>query len=433
MANQIERLLVLEDNDAQTLFWEMLIPEFNIQVFKSRAGAEALEIVEKENIQMVVVAWELKSMPGTAFVQKARATRKRRRMPFLIYSSRMTAEDVSFAKDLGLDNLLPLPLDKTAARAMLQGIIERESAISPMEIKLRKMEDCLAEGRPSDVLKLVGPDVSKKGSHQPRYKTIIGETFLLCGQMEKAEKAIKEALELDPDYLPAKYLLARYYTIAGKHDDAIAMLDHMSNSNPKNMQTLVNLGSAYISADRVDEAKETVAKAKNLDLDTQDIKDVEGKIAVKEGNLSLAAQLFSETENGDEVARFYNSLAISLVAKGNFDKGIETYQSAIKILGNKAKLYLLFFNLALAYRKHGDHAQSLTYLCECYIADPGFERAYAAIARAVAEFKVEKKELPMSQITLVKDTRRRYFEENPKAAEKIKARLEERNKTKLAS
>lgn len=424
----IERVLVLDDNDGQALFWEMLLPEFKFTVFKSRAGAEGLDLVERENIQMIIFAWELSNMPGTLFIQKARSSRKRKRMPCLIYSKRMSPEDVAIAKEVGVENILPMPLNKESARTMIQQIIEREMNLSPTEVKLRKMEDCLAAGHPTDVLKMVGSEVTKKGPHLPRYKTIMAETFLVMGQFEKAEKMLREALELDPNYLQAKYLQARCFTAQGKHDQAIAILDAASNSSPKNIQSMVNLGSAYVEADDLEGAKKAISRIKDLDPGSEETKDVEGKIALKEGNVSLAAELFATTQNGDDIARFYNSLGISLIAKTQYDKGIETYQSAIKVLNTRAKVHLLLFNLGLAYRKKSDADNSFQSLCESYLQEPSFEKAYNAIARAVGEFKKENKPLPIEKIRLVKEARKKYVDSNPRIAEKLRKKMENKSK-----
>ena len=145
---------------------------------------------------------------------------------------------------------------------------------------------------------------------------------------------------------------------------------------------------------------------------------------MKEGNIGLAAQLLSETQNGDEIARFYNSMGISMVAKGDFDSGIETYQSAIKILSSKTKLHLLFFNLALAYRKKGDTKNEAAYFCESYVTEPSFEKAYASIARVVQEAKSKGVTLNTESLNAASVRRKTFLIENPKAAEKIKERLE---------
>jgi tetratricopeptide (TPR) repeat protein len=426
VASAIDKVLVVDESDANVLFWEMLLPELNLRVQKSRAGAEALQIIERDQIPLAIVAWELSSMPGTVLIQKARESRKRRHMPFLLYSKRMSDDDVSFAKSLGVTNIVSLPFDRAKVREVLETMIAAERDLTLVEKKLRKMEECLAEGHPTEALKLISPDISKKGPHLPRYKTLVGETFFQIGNMEKALKAVDEAIELDGNYLPAHYLKSRLLTATGRHDEAINVLKILTEKSPKNIQSLLNLGSAYVSADKLDEAKQTVDKISLLDPDSQSVNDVKGKIALKEGDMSLAAQLLSETQNGDEIARFYNSLGISLVAKGEYNRGIETYQSALKILSNKTKLHLLFFNLALAYRKKGDTENELSYFCESYVAEPAFEKAYASIARGVQEAKQKGLTLNSSQIGLVTSRRQRFLAENPSIAKKIKERIEKK-------
>ncbi len=424
MSSEIQRVLVLSDNDAQTLFWEMLLSENKFTMYSSRAGADGLELADKENIQLSIVQWELASMPGTVFVQKARASRKRRWMPFLIYSSRMSPEETAICKEIGIDNVLSMPLAKESARTMLAEIVERENNISQLERKLRRIEDFIVEAKPAEVLKLIGPDVSKKGPHLPRYKTLLAETFILLGQYEKAGKACKEALDADPKYLPAVYVRARCMTALGRHEEAISALDSVAKASPKNLQSMLNLGNAYVAADKIDKAKDVLAKYKDLDADAcLAVNDVEGKIAIKEGKFDLAAQLLAETENGDEIARFYNSLGISMIATTQYDKGIETYQNAVKLLANKARIYLLYFNLGLAHRKKGDMDKSLELLCESYISEPSFEKAYNAIARAVGEYKTSGKSLPFEKLKAVKDARGDFLKRHPEVAKKIEERL----------
>jgi two-component system chemotaxis response regulator CheY len=424
LASPIEKVIVLDDSDSNVLHWEMLLPEFKLQVFKSRAGAEALEIIEKEGVQMAIVTWELQSMPGTVLIQKARANKRRKRMPFIIYSKRMSDEDVALCRELGLENVISLPFDKPKIKETIQKILDNEANPNPVEAKLRTLEECIAEGRPTEALKMFGPDLSKKGPHLPRYKVAVAETFLQIGNLDKAQKAAQEALDTDENYLPALYLKARLFTIAGKHDDAIEVLRLVSEKSPKNIQSLLNLGSAYVSADKIEEAKKTVDTISLLDPDNKEVKDTKGKIALKEGDLSLAAQLLSETQNGDEIARFYNSLGISMVAKGEYDKGIETYQSAVKILSNKAKIHQLYFNLALAYRKKGDTENELGYFCESYVAEPAFEKAYASVARALQEAKAKGASINQQQVRAAAERRAAFLRDNPAFAEKIKAKLE---------
>src|SRR5262249_2572326 len=139
--------------------------------------------------------------------------------------------------------------------------------------------------------------------------------------------------------------------------------------------------SVYVDAERHDDAKKTFASVSTIDPDSPPLKDEQAKLAFKEGDLPLAAKLLAETQNGDAIARHFNNLAIALTHQQKFEKAIETYENAIKLLSDKAKLHALHYNLGLALAKKGDLARSFTQLAESYKGDPSFEKAYAALAR----------------------------------------------------
>ncbi|MEI6398217.1 MAG: hypothetical protein WCO71_05555, partial [Pseudomonadota bacterium] len=62
MANLIEKVIIVDESDGNVLFWEMLLTDLKLTIFKARTGAKALEVIEKEDIQLAIVAWELSSI-----------------------------------------------------------------------------------------------------------------------------------------------------------------------------------------------------------------------------------------------------------------------------------------------------------------------------------------------------------------------------------
>lgn len=377
----IDRFLVVDEVEANILFFTVVLGDLGFKaVFSSPTGTQALSDAAKHNIQFVIAAWEMQEMPGTLLLQRLRAG-KRKQLPFLIYSKRMSAEDLVLTRELGLPNVLSLPLDRERAKAEIKALIDAENAISPEEARLRKMEAYLQEGKPNEALQLFDAKLRKKGPSYVRALTLVGQTWLAVGQFQKAEKELKCALEEDPSAYDAANLLASLYSKTGRHDQAIAQLARMREASPKNITTLLNLGNAYVDADRHDEAKQTFETVSTLDPDNPTLKDERGKLAFKEGDLPLAAKLLAETQNGDALARHFNNLAIALTHAGKFDQAIGTYESAIKLLGNRAKLHALRYNLGLALVKKGDLPRGFEELAKSYKGDPSFEKAYAALVR----------------------------------------------------
>lgn len=401
-----ERFLVVDDNEANLLFFEVLLGEMEAsQIYTAEDGPSALRMVREHRIQFIITAWEMDPMPGTVFAQKVTSERATKYLPVLIYSKRMSEEEVQLTQELGLKNILGMPFDKEGARNLINDIMTTEENISPAERRLRKIDAYLEDNKPGEALKLFDDILSRKPEFKHRAKASLGEAWIQMGKLEKAEKALLEAIEANDDYPRARQLLAKVYSLRGNHDKAIESLRELSEKSPKNLSSLSTLGHAYIDADRHAEAKEVFGKIKDLDDESEEVNDGEAKIAFKEGDINLAAQLIQETKNGEELARFFNNMAISHVIKEEFDQGIETYENAIRVLGDKAKLHLLKYNLGLAYRKKDQLTEAFNLLVESFLLDRTFEKAYAALAKLVKELKSKGESYDLEKIKQVKKAR----------------------------
>jgi predicted Zn-dependent protease len=386
----IERFMILDDSTGNTLFFEMLLKELgysNITI--SPTGDDALIMADKNHIQFYIVAWELKGMPGTIFMQKARSKKKRRFVPCILYSKRMSADDAKLTRDLGFTNILSLPFDRQQVKEMITNIIRYESNLEPRENQLRKIEMYVWDGSPGEAYKMFSDNLFSPGPLQTRALLAAAEVFMGLAKIDRAEKCVNDALRNQPDNNRAMQLKARLFSRKGLHEEAIGILENLVKVSPKNLSNKVNLGGAYIEADRHDDAHRVFRDIMVDDPDNQDCKDQLATLAFKEGDFSLAEQLIAETENGNELARAFNNLAISQVSKGDFERGILTYSNAMRMLADKARLYLLQYNLGLAYRKKGALEKSLSELASSYTSEPSFEKAYVAIARVVQELKAK--------------------------------------------
>lgn len=383
----LERFLIVDSDDAIVLFFEMILQEIGIKPRRAITGDEGLEILKSEHIQFAIVAWEMKGMPGTVFIQKARAARARKYLPCLIYSKRMSEDDVLLTKELGFDDILPMPFDKAAAKQMLLDTIDAENNLHPIEANLRKIEGYVADARPQEGLKLINERLYKPSPFLCRAHTTTAEIWWKMGKLDRAMSSVKQALEANGNDLRAQQVHAKILSAEGQHDEAIAILKALTENSPKNISSKVNLGSAYVTADRHEEAKAVFQGILDLDPDQQDTKDEMAIMAFKEGDMSLAAQLVAETESGDEMVRIFNNMGIQQVADGAFDKGIDTYRNAINVLVDRAQTHLLLYNTGLAYKKKGDLHQAFACFCESYIQAPSYEKAYSSLALVAKDIK----------------------------------------------
>ena len=402
----IERVLILDDNTKNSLFFEMILKDIGVKdIFTSPTGDDALQLANQKHVQFVICAWELSGMPGTVFVQKLRSKKKRMFVPCIIYSKRMEEDDVTPTKELGFQNILAMPFEKKSAKEMIEEIIAYENNIDPKEVAIRKIRMYMAEGKPGEAFKMFNDKLFQPGPFKSPAMLAAAEVFLGLSKLDKAENCIKDVLDRIPDDFKALQLQARLHSRRGNHEESIKILQGLMTNSPKNFTTRLNLGTAYVAANRLDEAKETLEGVLADDPDNQDAKDNLATAAFKQGDFGLAEQLIAETENGNELARIFNNMAISQVATEAYDDAIDTYNNAIQLLADKTRLFLLHYNLGLAYRKKGDYAKALKTLSDSYFDNPRFEKAYVAIAKTYKDMKKKRQKPDPKLIGEVKKIR----------------------------
>lgn len=404
----IERFLILDDNKPNALFFEMLLRELGYEdIHISPTGEDALRIADKKHIQFVICAWEMKGMPGTLYIQKLRSKRKRKYLPCVIYSKRMGEQDVRLTKELGFQNILSMPFDRNTVRELISDIVRTEEHLDPKESTIRKMDMYLCDGKPMEAFKMISEELFEDGLYQVRAFTTAAEVHLALAKDDKAANCVEEALRIEPDNIKALQIQARIYSRAGDHETAIAILEKLCDKSPKNLTSKIKLGSAYVDADRIDEAKKVFQSVLEVDSSNQECKDQMAVSAFKQGDFSLAEQLIAETENGNELARAFNNMAITQVNRQEFEKGIASYRSALHLLTDKARIHLLEYNLGLALKKYGKLEESLINLAGSYMREPHFEKAYVAVARVVAEMKKNGLQPDKSLVAKVKSARQK--------------------------
>ena len=406
MTEEIERFLIVDDQDSVLLFFQVLLEELGYRsVYTANQGFEAQVAADRFEVQFVISSWELKGMPGTVFVQRLRSQRKYYNVPFLIYSKEMSDDERALVKDLGLPAVIKMPFDREAAKNMIQDLIDKENSLTDDEIRYRDMEAAFATNDVEGALKLATKRFVNESDLAYKVNTLLGEIYMSTGSLEKAEAALMKSAKMNADYLPNKYGLAKLYSMSQRHDKSIEILKEVQGASPLNVKSILSLGSAYLLSGDKNEAKEMLSKAEGLDPDSSDLMNEKAKVSLMEGDIEKTKEYIDQIASGDQLAREFNMIAIAMVANGEFEQGTEIYRKAIDLIGGKAKTYLLRYNLGLAYKKQGKLKSAFIEFAKSYIAEPTYEKAYVAIAKTHKIMKEKGIEVGSSAIKKIKNAR----------------------------
>jgi len=102
------RVLVVEDNvDLRTYLRQILAPAYD--VLEAEHGRQALDILERNDVDLISSDAMMSEMDGMALLAHVRRHPRLRRLPFLMLTARAAAEHRLAALELGVDDYLPKP------------------------------------------------------------------------------------------------------------------------------------------------------------------------------------------------------------------------------------------------------------------------------------------------------------------------------------
>ena len=407
----ISRIVIVDNRTKETGFFTELLTDMGIPtVFNADNSFYAMEILHKKKVQFAIVSLDIQPTPGAVFVQQLRNMPEYRYLPICVYSNDVTDADITLMQQLGFDNILRPPFEAGIVSNFIGKLIQAEDTMSEVEKILRQVDLLMEEGKTAEAHELMLPNVLNDESLFCRANTTAGNLALLNDDLAAAKSSLNLVLKKDKTYAPAHYLEAKILSAEGKHEKAIHVLQAMVNVAPQNLSTLLNLGSAFIDADKLAEAKETLEHVAILDPDSKGVKEEMGKVAFKEGDLVRAKKLLAKTGQGIRLAKFFNEIAIQFVNNKAIDKGIRVYKDAIGVMEHSPVLYKLNYNLGLAYEKKQKFAEAFEYYAKAFLDNPSFEPAYAHIARIYKDREKTGVKLDQAKIDRVKKVRKKSKE-----------------------
>ena len=113
-----EKILVVDDEENIVEFIGRALKQNGYSVVKAYNGDDALNMIEEERPDMVVLDLMLPQMDGWEVCRRAKSSDKLKNIPILILTARNSTEDVVQGLDLGADDYMrkPFPLDELLAR-----------------------------------------------------------------------------------------------------------------------------------------------------------------------------------------------------------------------------------------------------------------------------------------------------------------------------
>lgn len=125
-------ILVADDDKNTRRFLQAVLEEANYTVSTARDGIQALEILEREHIDLVVLDIMMPGMDGYEFTQTLRDVQNN--IPILMLSAKQLAADRKKGFLVGTDDYMTKPVDEEEMLLRIKALLRRAKIVNEQKI-----------------------------------------------------------------------------------------------------------------------------------------------------------------------------------------------------------------------------------------------------------------------------------------------------------
>lgn len=104
------KVLIVDDIPLNVLLIQKMLNPFNFQIFKANSGQAALNMIEKENPDIVLLDLMMPGMSGYDVIKTVRETKDMDTLPIIILSALNSNDDVVKGFTLGANDFITKPV-----------------------------------------------------------------------------------------------------------------------------------------------------------------------------------------------------------------------------------------------------------------------------------------------------------------------------------
>ena len=350
----VRAVLVVEDDESIQHFISEPLEAHGIRDIQCFATGEAAwEAAQSKEYDLIVLDWKMRGISGLGMLNRFRTHDYYRQIPILVVSGYIGRKDFSLLDEYPYTGRLIKPfedddmieeLEKLMAEA--QWYKKQENAIVNLFQAMNMHAGKIVEA----VKELV------KSAPNPFPLVFAACRHLrLQGKITEAEALISIALKLAPDSIMLMNEFGKILLMTKRYKEAEQVLLRAQELSPTNLDRLCDLGEISLNQLNPERAHDFFDKA--LKIDDASSKATMGKnFSANISKFMATGKKVGLTEN---FASLLNSMGITMVRNGHFDKGFEHYRNAMAYVHDADDRSKLAFNLGLGHIRNGDPEAAL--------------------------------------------------------------------------
>ena len=328
-------LLIVEDNHAMRRLMESMVTGLGYtSIVTAKDGAEAWDIIEENNIDVILCDMIMPVMNGLQLLNKVRSSKQFYNLPFIMITGADNQSEIMYTLQAEVDHYILKPPNIEKLDNLLKLVIEQKAAPTKYDKAVTAGKFFFLNKNFKKALQCFKV-ASQVQSEYPMPYYYMGKIHKMSNNDELAIINFNKCIGMSGLYINALLALAEIYGKREEDKQLISILLKVVQLLPENVDIRRNLGAAFVRNNAHDKANEQFREAVKLAKGNK-----ETLLALVEDFIS--AGLFDEAddlylrkykeEDTEKIVSFWNRLGDCCKKKKGLQKAKYFYMSALKYL-----------------------------------------------------------------------------------------------------
>ncbi len=353
----IKTVVLVDTDESVRKQLENILKELGVADIQGFGDGEAAwaHIDAHSEPDLIMMEWRIPKLSGPLLVQRIRA-KNFRAVPIVVVSSLLKADDMPFAREMSIANIVAKPLNRDLLIPAVIWTMQQERLPTEHQVLERKLSMLLA--------------ANKVAEAEPLRAQLLGDPQVPIGK--------KRLVEAKFAFAQAHYTLARDYAVdslkhsgdsticlnlLGKclmflknHEAALKCFKKAQELSPHNIERLCSIAEAETELGRHEHAEDALEHAKALDPDSKTVKEAEVKVAIAKGDTAAAQALMGEMESLNDLVAYMNNKAVAFARCGHTQDATDLYRKTVLSIpvARPEIRAIVQYNLALSFARSSE-------------------------------------------------------------------------------
>ncbi|MFC1823532.1 response regulator [Thermodesulfobacteriota bacterium] len=342
-------VLIVDDsiNMCHSIQSMMKVIDYSKNFFFANNGKEALEVLNSEPVDLLMIDYNMPLMTGGEVVSRLREDRKLRDLPVIMITGEAYSDYVTEMGESEVDAYILKPLTIKVLKDKVSQVVDKANNPSPMTYHLKEARKYEEEG---DLDAAIGEAELAKEANPKATKPIreLGYYYYKKNELDEAEKWFLEAAELNYLDVFALHHLGELYLQRNNIDSAIHYFEKAMKISPRQLNRGINLGKILIQKKLVGKAIKTFNMVFELPRCTSELKEEIVDFCIENGIDEYAVKILQilvddQPKRGDllfKLGKIHEKLGETIKAVTLISEAAEISTRNIDIRIHLGKIYL---------------------------------------------------------------------------------------------